>query len=1151
MNCPSCKTDINNNALICPNCKKVLKLQCKYCGNITKKNICEKCGSVLINKCYKCGKLNSTTQTNCPNCGMDINASIGLKESVIEEFAGLTIDFTNLDEIKNGLKSEKLAQKVKNNLYEIIKKTATQKKLRVQAINNTFIIRFCKDISFEESCKSATDFAIYVAQTITDINKKLFDAKGLEIKTQMAILKRDVYASPADYKSGLNINVVYSSSGNKREFNNTEIIVDNYIYQEIKNDYPLQSLSAVYIKNQMIMFFELILTHLIQTDRQDETEAEEIKLPVSIDFEPDESQENELLINFKTLNCTFIYSKQNKLENEFIKIAKKQINTPIISIRSPEELGKLGLIETDKIRTIFKEYKIHRLSCSPLNKYNAYGLFKQLILTYKNLDEIDLGTQPELIQSLFNDQYLKDLFLMQTNLQEHPEDFRYSYFEALGNFLASIPFKTLFVIDDIENADEASIEIIKYIYENNKLENIGFIVSSTLEFVLHRKIYKLMTDSRYFDIQITQSSNKKIVNNDKNRLQKIKDSFYLEKILQNTKGAQFYFEQSMNYLIDSGVCELKNNSYELVSEKMLVIPSDIDNLIQKRILTLKKEPQLFEFYCKITLTGEKISHQRIKSFNLNNINKLLKSLQNRKLIELYNDTYIRITNYNLFRKHILILLEEESAKDIAMDMLNTVYASIIPITPSKAFLLEIADLKKESFAHWHALAMTSSCFGDFCAYLNCTNKFLSLVENVIDENTDKSIDEIKFDVYSELANIMYKYYPDKIVIYLRNLLNDLETKKDTEKIREVANKLLQSCLMSGYYSDALGYLGKIISKTDESNLNPKNKEFSVKYFLLNMVAMEVYFNLGRLDECIDLGNVLFQNLKIQDFKETLLPEEFSKTEFENSVFDAQTFYFIAKILKGQTDIKKELKDSNWNDNSCFKILAIIVDLLEGKPHTEEISTIDCSDKYSKILVQIIYAIDAYQKQDPETFGNYLYAAKVEASIHNVWQAKFFCEAMIGLTYLYIGNTQKAKKIFNNVLKTSEKRGLSTITNLCWYFLTKAELIDNNIEFAQKILNTALINLENNKNSSEILLIMFKTLTCQLVLNFKQNTEQALFLAEQAFDTIEKSKLYIFVPQVANILTHIYNSIINSDAEECIKTQYQQKQQLLNQKLSNI
>ena len=128
MNCPKCKTPISEKDLICPKCKRVIRLQCHTCGTVTKNTICEKCGTVLLNKCYKCGKLNSTTQENCPKCGLNINASIGLRESVIEEFAVLTIEVTNFEDIKTAFKSDKITEQFKNNLYSVIKKNSISKK---------------------------------------------------------------------------------------------------------------------------------------------------------------------------------------------------------------------------------------------------------------------------------------------------------------------------------------------------------------------------------------------------------------------------------------------------------------------------------------------------------------------------------------------------------------------------------------------------------------------------------------------------------------------------------------------------------------------------------------------------------------------------------------------------------------------------------------------------------------------------------------------------------------------------------------------------------------------------------------------------------------------------------------------------------------
>lgn len=107
MNCPKCGTKLNEHDLNCPNCKKVIRLKCHVCGQITTKKICPSCGTVLINKCYKCGRLNPAQLENCPSCGLNIEASIGLREAIIENFAALTIQLGGMEELKTIFKNEK------------------------------------------------------------------------------------------------------------------------------------------------------------------------------------------------------------------------------------------------------------------------------------------------------------------------------------------------------------------------------------------------------------------------------------------------------------------------------------------------------------------------------------------------------------------------------------------------------------------------------------------------------------------------------------------------------------------------------------------------------------------------------------------------------------------------------------------------------------------------------------------------------------------------------------------------------------------------------------------------------------------------------------------------------------------------------------
>ena len=60
MRCPKCGINIADDALSCPNCKKVLKLKCPICGSINTTNTCQECGYIIISKCHQCGKINPT-----------------------------------------------------------------------------------------------------------------------------------------------------------------------------------------------------------------------------------------------------------------------------------------------------------------------------------------------------------------------------------------------------------------------------------------------------------------------------------------------------------------------------------------------------------------------------------------------------------------------------------------------------------------------------------------------------------------------------------------------------------------------------------------------------------------------------------------------------------------------------------------------------------------------------------------------------------------------------------------------------------------------------------------------------------------------------------------------------------------------------------
>ncbi len=1144
MNCSKCNTKVGSQDLFCPKCKKVLRLQCPSCDHITKNSVCDNCGSVIINKCFKCGKLNSTALEICPKCGLNINASIGLRESAIDEFAALTIDLENLADLKRAFNSTDLVKQFKKNFYNLIKKFAAEKRLRVQVLDNTYIIRFCKDFSFFESCSSAVDFAIYVAQSVTEINQKLFEAKGIAVKVKMAIQKRDLYIKPNEYQSGLNISLMYSSQKVSHLFNNVQVIVDSYIYQTTKSKYPFQSLSALYIRNQMVMFFELLLANVIKLQEEEDLGTAS-ELPKNISFEPEEEVENEVLIKFSSIHSSFIKVKYDTVLDEMTRIITSDIKNPIIAVKGNDRAGRLWNISTEHMVQKFQTDSIFRFSCPVQAKYEPFGFLKNLILAYKGVTELDLMMKPELADKIINDSSLKNLLLLTTNPNIHPEDMHYGFFESFMKFFSGIAAKTIFVVEDFHNIDESSLDILKYLIENNNLGSAGFVFAHDENFQLHRKIHKLMTSKNFHELEIRLSSNKTIITNNLKMLKEIEKTFYFEKILENTKGSNFYLTQALDYLENSEILSFKKEKYHVEKDKMAVISKDLSEVVKKRIQNLAAHKEAYHIYLTSILLGENIPATLLQQFEYKNLIKNLKLLESFNLINILNDRVINIKYYGLFRQNLLEVIEKEELKEIAETILEKALAKANSASRIKAEISEYALKKKEAFATWRNLAEVSSAMGDFSAYLNSTNKYLSLVDNIIDEDADKTVEQVKLEVYEEMSSLLYKYYPDKILNFLELLLENLEATKDDNKIKTVANKLVQSCLMSGNYANALEYVGKIISRTPHSTFNPADPNFNLNFFLVNLVTLEIYYNLGRLNECIELGDELFKHIDLNNIVHTLLPEGFSKKQFKEAIIDAQFFISISRIIQLKKDTIPELEklQSFVPEYHCFRLLHMLARFQHGDNIENELRALEnadfINDKYSQILYPILRAMVALKHNDWDNLGNYIYQAKLVAASVHLYQVEYFADLMIGYAYQRMGNAKKSKQIYYNVLDLASSKGIKNITYLSWYLIALIENEEGSLDMSLGLLNNAAMNIEKDENSSELFTVLFKSLSADIL--YKQHEyEKSLFCANQAYDIIVKQKLNMNSTSLARLLLTLYDRLITEAKDQQTKEFYANK-----------
>lgn len=1111
MECPKCGLEIDDKATVCPNCKKVLKVVCPICKTINKTNTCKKCGYVIVTKCNKCGKVNQTVDKKCKKCGFSLEQSVILNESNTDNFALMTIDFPNVNELRTLLGSVQLLNKFKVKLDNIILSVAKSAGIRRQVLNNTYILRFNKDYTFNSSVNNAITTAVKLLTEITKMNYKLTNKKNATVRCNMFLLRRSIDDNPYDIKSGFNISMVKQSDNLKQKVLNTfQIIADNFVHDALDPMYNSSPLNSVMIKDQMVMFHEVeINSHIkINYEELEDKPDEELEVPNFVQnmlveqdkldgealsklespTDPDAIYDIET-IHFNEIKCDFIRTENIDV---FYHVVNKLSEHPygICAIKTPPLYVpySLKIISTIEELNIYKN--IISITCYDEMKYSPYSFFRELVaaifeftISQKLFNTNDFS----MFRSIDPDNMIKDLITLSQRPEGNNEDTRMQYYDIFFTLLNVIP-ETLIFIENFDKIDSSSYDVMKFLFEQFERLKISYLISYDKDFSLHRDTYSLMTKPYYTEIALKPTSFEKMIEENKEYYKDIMDSFYFHRIAKYSYGSILFLDIAIQYLIESGVYEADENGIKLVNPKTLIIPSSLGKLMKRRLNLLEDDEEAIKFLATCVLLGTRIDQQTIKSLAYENIDDIVQKLSETGYIYFWNNC-MYFPNYNLLRESILAVLNKDLLKAIANDLFEKVFVNNMP-SPTKAYLYGLLEDYKAEFLEWENLAKINLSMGDFNAYINCADKIIELLDKNTDEEKQEEIEQYKLDLSQNIAENMSEYLPNKNSRIAELTLERLEQAGDNEKIIALCNKMIQGCLNNGNYTHALELTHKILSRLPSGSIDPSSPDFNKYFFLMSLIHIEILFNIGALEDCLDVGYKVLSVVN-QANLELLRPDYLDKNQFIKVLIDSVGFVALSNVLQMKGNVQDFLnlvKGDLPNLPPSYDIFKALQDFIHGERGTYSPVMVSELDKFSGILFHIMEAFNKYLN-DSNAFAEEIYAAKRLARYNKLHQLEYFCDLLIGYAYINLESYDKASLIIYKIIRATGDNGMTNLTYAAWYLMSEMSLRQGRYTVAYGIVNNSLIQLEKADNSNEYLLMLFKYQMYK-VLMFKGHEDKA-------------------------------------------------------------
>lgn len=1111
MECPKCGIEIDDNAMVCPNCKKVLKLVCPICKTVNVSNTCKKCGYVIISKCHNCGKINQTFSKKCKKCGFDTEKSVIMNEANSDDYVLMTIDFPNMSELKRLLGSVKLFNKFKINLDKLITDCANSLRLRRQIIDKTTVIRFTKDYTFSSTVHSAIKATIELLNQITALNCRLSGKKDATIKCNIFLQKRNIEDNPYNIDAGYNINLINSDSGNKEEkiLNTFQVIADNAISEAINNEYKISPLESVMVNGEMVMFSEIDLKEFVKVEFPQDDD-DEIKIPNFVQnmlIEQDKLDGDVLkrldkntdsdaiydieTINFEEIRCDFIRTENQDTEfhilNKFQTIPKS-----IIALKTPEIYKPYTLKLLNAAAGTGQFNNIITLTCYDEMKYAPYSFFRELvsaIFEYTVSQKMFFQNDFSMFANIDPDGLVADLITLKRRVSENSaENVRYAYFDIFLTLLQVIP-KTLIFIEDFEKIDASSYDVLKYLFDEFEQLDISFLISYDKSFSLHKDSHFLLMRPYYTEITLKPTSFEKLIESNKVYFRNVLNNFYFQRVAKYSCGSSLFIDIAIQYLIESGVFVENEDCIEMVNPKTIIIPSSLDKLVARRLNILQDDPETMKFLTTIVLIGIRVDMMTIESLGYENSAEIIAKLSDMGYIYEYNNC-IYFPNYNLLKRNLLTTISKIYLEDVAKVLFEKVYSDVdIPSTTEAYLYGLLGDFEKEK-QEWEELADVSLSLGDFTAYVYCMEKIISILDTETGPEMIEKNKEYKALLFDNISVNLYDYIPEKFGPIAKLTLKNIEKTADADKIIQMCNRMLLGSIAAGDYNQSLELMHKVLTLLPVSSINPADANFNQYFFLMSVIHIQILFNIGALVDCLDVGYKVLTVVNDETIK-ILKPNEYTEEEFRALIIDSAGFVAMANVLLMTGGVGEYLNILR-KELSCvpksYDLFIALQDLLKGVPVSVSVESIDENDRFGETLFNLINAFVSFDG-NYVNFAEAVYKAKIAAKVKMLSLFELFADLFIAYAYAQLESYVKSEAIIHQIIRETDEKGMVIVLYAAWFVMSELQLKQNKYDVAFNIINNSVIQLEKENISCEYILMLFKYNMFKVMM-FKQQYEKA-------------------------------------------------------------